>query len=119
MKHQHVVILSFIILFFSCRKTKDEPEEVGEITQMSVGTFSDNWTCSIKKGSTSNFDIAEFTLWLPGTIPVSGLKAIVVLANHSNSNGLGLVYDSKWQEFAKQNNVALMAVHIENLNPNV
>ncbi|HET6227943.1 MAG TPA: hypothetical protein VFF27_16785 [Bacteroidia bacterium] len=117
MKYHRLICLFAIILFFACKKTKDEPEEVVEEKQMSVGTFSDPWTCSILKGSNSNFDIAEFTLWLPNPADVSGLKAILVLANHSNSNGLGLVYAKEWQDFAKQNNVALMALHLENLNP--
>jgi len=119
MKYKHFALLAVIMLFFACHKSKDEPEEVAEEKQMTVGAFSDNWTCSINRGSTSNFDIAEFTLWIPNPATVSNLKAILVLANHSNSNGLGLVYDKEWQDFAKQNNVALMAMHVENLNPNL
>jgi hypothetical protein len=119
MNYQRLVCLFALILFFACKKTKDEPEEVVEEKQMSVGTFSDNWTCSINRGSKSNFDIAEFTLWVPNSADVSGLKAILVLANHSNSNGLGLVYAKEWQDFAKQHNVALMALRLENLNQNL
>lgn len=119
MKYSLATCLIIITLCWACRKSKEEPEQVVEETPMTVGAFSDNWTCAIKKGTKSNFDIAEFTLWVPDPANVSNLKAILVLANHSNSNGLGLVYAKEWQDFAKQNNVALIAFHIENLNPNV
>jgi hypothetical protein len=120
MNYKHIFLVIAPILFFACHKSKDEPEPEPEVdAQMSIGTFSDNWTCSVIKGKTSNFDIAEFTLWVPNAADVSNLKAILVLAHHSNSNALGLVFKKEWQDFAKTNNVALLAVHLENLNPQI
>lgn len=120
MNYKYIFLITASILFFACHKSKDEPEPEPEVDeQMAIGQFSDNWTCTVKKGKSSNFDIAEFTLWVPNAADVSKLKAILVLANYSNSSALGLVYAKEWQDFAKANNVALMAVHLENLNVNI
>lgn len=118
MNYKHILLLAAVILFFACRKSKDEPEqEVPE--EMAISQFSGDWTCTVRKGKSSNFDIAEFTLWVPKPGDVSKLKAVLVLAHHSNSNALGLAYEKQWQDFARANDVALMAVHLENLNPNI
>lgn len=116
----YIIPLLLTILFFSaCKKTKDEPQETEEDAQMVIGQFSDNWTCNVKPGKTSNFDIAEFTVWVPNPSNVSDIQAILVLALHSNSSALGLVYEKEWQDYAKQNHLALLAVHLENLKPNI
>jgi hypothetical protein len=118
MNYKYFLLIAIAIILFACHKTKDEPvEEIHE--EMYVSQFSGDWICSVKKGQSGNFDIAEFALWVPKPGDVSQLKAILVLAHHSNSNALGLAYEKEWQDFAKANNVALMAVHLENLNPNI
>lgn len=117
MKFSHAVIILFALwISVGCRKNKDVPDTPIEPKEFGIGKFLDNWTCTVNPGKTSNFDIAHFTVWVPNPADVSNLKAIVVLANHSNSNGLGLVYDKAWQDFAKANNVGLLAFRLENLN---
>lgn len=81
---------------------------------MSVGKFLDNWTCGINPGVGANFDIGEFRLWVPDTTATQDLKAVLVLADHVNSNALGSVSDTEWQKFAIANRVALLGVHLEN-----
>jgi hypothetical protein len=118
MNYKYILLIAATIVFFACHKSKDQPaEEIHE--EMYVSQFSGDWMCTVKKGKSDNFDIAEFALWVPKPGDVSKLKAILVLAHHSNSNALGLAYEKEWQDFARANDVALMAVHLENLDPNI
>lgn len=114
-----VVPWFLLMLAVSCHKSTEEPEPENKEVEMTVDKFSDNWTCSIRPGTHGNFDIAEFGLWVPDPANVSAIRGILVLAAHFNSNALGLVYDKKWQEFSKQQHVALLAVHLENVNVQV
>ena len=64
---------------------------------------------TIPSTATSNFDHADFRLWLPeGDGP---LKAIVVLVPGSNGEGRRMANDTLWQSFAKRNRTALVATH--------
>jgi poly(3-hydroxybutyrate) depolymerase len=56
---------------------------------------------------TSNFDHADFRLWVPdGAGP---LKAIVVLVPGSNGEGRRMADDTLWQSFATRNHTAIVA----------
>jgi hypothetical protein len=108
--------LSLLVLLLSglaCKKDNTEPQE-DTYVPISVGKFLDNWTCSINPGVGANFDIGEFRLWVPDITTVSNLKAVLVVLDHVNSNGLGMVNDSTWRKYATANNVALLSVHLEN-----
>jgi poly(3-hydroxybutyrate) depolymerase len=62
---------------------------------------------SIASSASSNFDHADFRLWLPeGAGP---LKAIVVLVPGSNGEGRRMADDTLWQSFATRNRTALVA----------
>lgn len=62
---------------------------------------------TIPSTATSNFDHADFRLWLPeGDGP---LKGIVVLVPGSNGEGRRMADDTLWQSFAKRNRTALVA----------
>jgi len=58
-------------------------------------------------GPGSNYDKAEFRLWVP---PDAGtLRAILVLVPGSNGDGRAMAEDTVWQAFARKNKVALVA----------
>ncbi|MDX2189315.1 MAG: hypothetical protein SFY32_05590 [Bacteroidota bacterium] len=56
-----------------------------------------------------NFKKAAFRLWYPNEIKT--ITGIIVLVPGSNSDGRNMVEDSSWVEFAKQNNMALLACY--------
>jgi poly(3-hydroxybutyrate) depolymerase len=62
---------------------------------------------SIPSTSSSNFDHADFRLWVPD---VAGpLRAIVVLVPGSNGEGRRMADDTLWQSFATRNRTAIVA----------
>src|SRR5689334_7885384 len=62
---------------------------------------------TIPSTASSNFDHADFRLWVPeGAGP---LKAIVVLVPGSNGEGRRMADDTLWQSFATRNRTALVA----------
>jgi poly(3-hydroxybutyrate) depolymerase len=54
----------------------------------------------------TNFDKADFRLWLPDG--VSAVQAIVVLVPGSNGDGRGMVDDEVWRGFATRHKLALV-----------
>ena len=58
----------------------------------------------------SNYDKAEFKLWLPAGVP--SFLAIAVLVPGSNGDGRGQVDDPVWQEFATRHKLALVGVRL-------
>ena len=62
---------------------------------------------TIPSTATSNFDHADFRLWVPDVS--SPLKAIVVLVPGSNGEGRRMADDTLWQSFAKRNGAAIVA----------
>src|SRR3954467_11628377 len=62
---------------------------------------------TIASTASSNFDHADFRLWLPEGS--GALKAIVVLTPGSNGEGRRMVDDTLWQSFATRNHTALVA----------
>jgi len=107
---QCVLSVFFIFAIMGCDKVEKERSLFEPIT---VGEFSDDWTCSINKGSGSNFDLAMFRLWVPNPMDVSNLKAILVLAGHYNDNGLPMALTDEWRGFSRNNNIGILAVRLE------
>jgi len=58
----------------------------------------------------SNYDKAEFKLWLPDG--VGTVRAIALLVPGSNGDGRGQVDDPVWQAFAVRNKLALVGVRL-------
>lgn len=56
---------------------------------------------------TSNYDHADFRLWVPEG--AGALKGIVVLVPGSNGEGRRMADDTLWQSFAKRNHTAIVA----------
>ena len=106
------IYLLFFIL--GCEKSESPVDEPDPPQLPPYGEFIDDWT--FKVHPSGNFDLAEFKLWTPDTI--QDLRAILILCNYNNGNGLGLVMKEEWQEFARQERLALIGVHFESNNAN-
>ena len=65
---------------------------------------------TIPSSAMSNFDHADFRLWLPPATSPNALQATVVLVPGSNGDGRGMVDDTVWQAFAVRHRVALIGV---------
>lgn len=114
MYSRQIVLLTILILsVFGCNKSEIDNTNYKSIT---IGEFIDDWTCCVNPGSSSNFDIARFRLWVPNPNDVSNLKAVLVLADYYNSDGLNLAYSEEWQNYAKINCIGILAIHIESMN---
>jgi hypothetical protein len=103
-------ILLFILtgFIFSCGGDSAEPELEEDVI---LGEFIDENTYRVFPQPSQNFEVAEFRLWLP---EINGqLKAIAVLLQGHNSNGMGLSQSSLWQDFARKENLALIGVHFK------
>lgn len=113
---KRIIISVFFLLLIVCscdnsdssiEPRMDEPSPIGE--------FIDDWTYKVYPQISDNFNIGEFRLWVPEEI--DNLKAVLVLANSHNSNGLGMVLNTEWQEYAKKENLALLSVHLKSTSP--
>jgi poly(3-hydroxybutyrate) depolymerase len=62
---------------------------------------------TIPSTATSNYDHADFRLWVPDG--AGALKGIVVLVPGSNGEGRRMADDTLWQSFAKRNHAAIVA----------
>ena len=109
-----VFLLSFITLcltlFWSCGGGDSDPFVEAEL---SYGEFLDENTYKVFATPEDNFDIAEFRLWVPET--TAPIIAVAVLTHSYNSNGLGYANSAYWQAFARKENIAILAVHLKNL----
>ena len=105
----NTILLSFaLVLVWSCG---GDSEEIISPPETKIGEFIDENTYSVFPTQNDNFGVAEFRLWVPESSVA--LKAVAVLVHSYNSNGLGFANSSYWQEFAKKENVALLAVHFK------
>ncbi len=102
-----VAVISFVLL--SCGGESDDPIREPEIA---YGEFIDENTYNVNPTESDNFQIAQFRLWVPPS--VEELKAVVVLTHSYNSNGLGFANSPYWQEFARIEKVAILAVYLSN-----
>ncbi|MDN3642055.1 hypothetical protein QWY87_05045 [Lutimonas halocynthiae] len=106
--HINIILLSFaLVLVWSCG---GDSEEIISPPETKIGEFIDENTYKVFPTNTDNFGVAEFRLWVPETS--QALKAVVVLVHSYNSNGLGFANSTYWQEFAKKENVALLAANL-------
>jgi hypothetical protein len=117
MKWRFPLFPSLLILICLCAceeeiEFMDEPEP-----NMVLGAFIDGWTYRIFPNAGSNFDVAEFRLWVPDSSDISEIRAIQILASSYNSNGLGLAQANAWQEFAIEHDLGLLSVHFKSFNP--
>ena len=110
-----LLVISASSLFWACEKQEPvgDPPETKPFIE---GAFIDDWTYAIFPNVGSNFDVAEFRLWVPDSTDVSGIRAILVLASSYNSNGLGLAAYPEWQQFAEDQGLGLLAVHFKSLD---
>ncbi len=100
-----------LIFFWSCGGGDPDPFVKPEL---SYGEFLDENTYKVFARPEDNFDVAEFRLWVPETaVPVI---AVAVLTHSYNSNGLGYANSDYWQAFARKENIAILAVHLKNLD---
>jgi poly(3-hydroxybutyrate) depolymerase len=57
--------------------------------------------------SGTNYDKAQFRLWLPRDVPK--VRAVLVLVPGSNGDGRNMAEDTVWQAFAAKNHLAIVA----------
>ncbi len=119
MKHFKKNIFSKILLIVLCTASIfvlscDEEDRDSEfLLETAYGEFIDENTYSVFPTTEDNFKVAEFRLWIPEAS--ENLKAVAVLTHSYNSNGLGYANSAYWQNFAKAENIAILAVHLKNL----
>lgn len=108
--HIDSILLFFILtMIWSCGGDSDEID-IPPVQEL--GEFIDDNTYRVFPTKNDNFEIAEFRLWVPESS--QELKAVAVLVHSYNSNGLGFANSIYWQAFAKNENLALLAVHFKN-----
>lgn len=112
-KNSWILIFVFTGLIFSCEGDSTEPEFEEDVP---IGEFIDQNTYSVFPQPSQNFDVAQFRLWLPES--ESKVRAIAVLLPGHNSNGLGLSKSPQWQDFARKEKLALLAVHFNSGSDN-
>lgn len=103
---KYVILLVFIC--FSC--SKGSPPETDLDPNFVRGKFLDDWTYQVFPRDTDVFSLAIFKLWVPENIEP---RAILVLSPGYNSSALGLVGLKEWQDFAKQERLALLGVQFQ------
>ena len=114
MKNLFALFIVSTLLVVSCNSSDLGEEILQNQEPKPIGEFIDDWSFRVFPKLDDNFGIAEFRLWVPDNI--NNIKAILVLSNSYNSNGLGLVNFEEWQTFAIQNNLSLLSVHLKDTN---
>lgn len=67
-------------------------------------------TFDAKQPPGNNFDQAQFRLWIPEGL--QSVKAILVLVPGSNGDGRGQVETQLWRDFAQEQGLALVGLHM-------
>lgn len=111
MKTRFALVLLIAVLF-ACKK-KEVQSDTNDYQPVFIDHFIDNWACAVNPGKGANFNVAEFRLWIPDTSDVPEVKAILMLMEGSNSNGMYLTGEKEWRTFAIENKIALLGVHLE------
>jgi hypothetical protein len=109
------LLFFLIIVLFACHK-KAKESDTNTFQPIFIDHFIDDWTCAVNPGTGANFNVAEFRLWIPDTSDVPEVKAILVLADGSNSNAMYMTSENEWRKYAIANKIALMGVHLESEN---
>ncbi len=106
------LLFCLVIVLFACKKPETQTD-TNTYQPIFIDHFIDDWACAVNPGNGANFDIGEFRLWVPDTSVVPQVKAILVLADGSNSNATNLTASNEWRTYAIANKLALMGVHLE------
>ncbi len=102
--------LLLVFLFISC--SSDEPIKV--VPPKESGEFLNDWTYEVFVDPEFSQSKAVFKLWIPeGITP----KYIIVLAPGGFGNGIDLVTRKLWQDYARENKVALLGVYVTSTSP--
>lgn len=103
LKHLLLLCTAFLLLATSCGKDEkpDPPDDPAQ------GRFLDDWTYDVFLTSSSSKN--TYKLWIPeGAVP----RGILVLTPGGLANGINMVKDQKWQEYAKKENLALLGAYV-------
>lgn len=111
MKQINISFFLILIFFYSCNNSESFSESDINDELNSKGEFIDDRTYRVFPGISDNYDIAEFRIWIPENH--DNLRAILILADSHNSNGLGMVLNNHWQEYAREENLALLSLHFK------
>lgn len=106
---KRISFLLLLIVCFSCSKGSTPPE-LDIDSDFVRGKFINDWAYQVFPNSSDGFDSALFSLWIPtNTDP----KAILVISPGSGSTSLGDVNLKEWQDYAIQENLALIGLQIK------
>ena len=111
----HYLLLLAITISFACKK-KEVQSDTNNFQPIFIDHFIDDWACAVNPGTGANFNVAEFRLWIPDKSVVPEVKAILILAEGSNSNAMYLTSEAQWRDYAIANKIALLGVHLESEN---
>ncbi len=118
-KKNQILLFLLTIAFFGCdskSETLQNATQPNQFQNLLEGEFIDDWTYRVTPNLYSNFNVAEFRLWVPNPENTSNLKAVLVLLSSWNSNALGLANSSEWQDYATINDLAILSVHLKSEN---
>jgi hypothetical protein len=106
---RYIFVILIILSLFSCEKIDSDFGQPHYIT--TVDTFLNDWTYRVLPSPNLSYSKAEFRMWLPEN--TTNLKGILALTPGYNCSGIELADDESWQNFATQENIALVGVTFE------
>lgn len=101
-----------IFIFALCASCSSEDPPPPEPKQ-GTGEFLSDWVYRVfpKPPPDNNFDVGEFSLWVPEDH--TDLKAILVILTNYNGNSLGSIDSKEWQAYAEMERLALCGVNLK------
>ena len=106
---KRISFLLLIILCFSCSKGSTPPE-LDIDPDFIRGKFINDWAYQVFPNGADGFDSALFSMWIPSN---TSPRAILVISPGSGSTSLGDVNLKEWQDYAIQENLALIGLQIK------
>lgn len=107
---QKRTLFFFIILIcISCSKG-NTPPELDIDPDFVRGKFINDWVYQVFPNGADGFDSALFSMWIPSN---TSPRAILVISPGSGSTSLGDVNLKEWQDYAIQENLALIGLQIK------
>ena len=106
---KRISFLLLIILCFSCSKGSTPPE-LDIDPDFVRGKFINDWAYQVFPNGADGFDSALFSMWIPSN---TSPRAILVISPGSGSTSLGDVNLKEWQDYAIQENLALIGLQIK------
>ena len=106
---RRISFLLLIILCFSCSKGSTPPE-LDIDSDFVRGKFINDWAYQVFPNGADGFDSALFSMWIPSN---TSPRAILVISPGSGSTSLGDVNLKEWQDYAIQENLALIGLQIK------